>query len=202
MKITPSPFEKEYKYCPSCRGELKRKVIDRRNLLVCPKCGFIFWNNPKPVTSVLLERDGKVLMLQRKQEPLKNYWVLPGGFINYEETPKQAAIREAKEETGLKVKIDQLLDAYRIEDDPRGIHIEIVFKGTILSDEFSPWCAAEHRPFKNSSLRSSDHNVGAKGDIRLNEESSRFEFFPLNKLPRLIAYQHRRVILDWQKKRG
>ena len=51
------------------------------------------------------------------------------------------------------------------------MHIEIVFKGTILSDK-----------------------------LRLNEESSRFEFFPLNKLPRLIAYQHRRVILDWEKK--
>jgi len=172
MKITPSPFEKDYKYCPNCRTKLERKVIDRRNLLNCPKCGFIFWNNPKPVTSVLLERDGKVLMLERKQQPLKGYWVLPGGFIDYEETPREAAVREAKEETGLKVRIDYLLDAYRIEDDPRGMHIEIVFKGTILSDK-----------------------------LRLNEESSRFEFFPLTKLPRLIAYQHRRVILDWEKKR-
>ncbi len=172
-KITPSPFERDYKYCPSCRAELERKTIDRRNLLSCPKCGFIFWNNPKPVTSVLLERDGKVLMLQRKQQPLKNYWVLPGGFIDYEETPREAAVRETKEETGFEVKIDGLLDAYRIEDDPRGIHIDIVFKGTILSDK-----------------------------LRLNEESSRLEFFPLNKLPDLIAYQHRRVILSCGKKRN
>src|SRR3989338_9209911 len=97
--------DKYYKYCPNCKTELQRKIIDNETRLFCLSCSFIFWNNPKPVTSIIIEKDKKVLMLQRSNKPFKNYWVLPGGFTGYEETAEQSIIREAKEETGLNVKI-------------------------------------------------------------------------------------------------
>lgn len=110
---------KYYKYCPNCKTELQKKIVNNETGLFCSSCSFVFWNNPKPVTSVIIEKDNKVLMLQRYNEPFKNYWVLPGGFMGYEETAEQSIIREAKEETGLNVKIKGIVGVYRIYNDPR-----------------------------------------------------------------------------------
>ncbi|MFA5076171.1 MAG: NUDIX hydrolase [Patescibacteria group bacterium] len=167
-----SPREKQYKFCPTCRAELARREIDRRQLLACPKCDFIFWNNPKPVTSVILAKAGQVLMVKRKQEPLQGYWVLPGGYIDYGETPQAAAIREAKEETNLDVRIKDLVGVYQIDNDPRGHNIDIIYCADIIG-----------------------------GQLAINEESAEFDFFDVESLPELIAYTHRQAIGDWQKSR-
>jgi len=70
-------------------------------LLACSKCKFIFWNNPNPVTSVILEKKDRILLIKRNKRPLKDYRVLPGGVIDYNEKPEAAIIREVKEETNL-----------------------------------------------------------------------------------------------------
>ena len=162
--------EKEYKFCPTCAAKLVRKVIDRRSLLACPKCSFVFWNNPKPVVSVILDKEGKILFVKRAKKPLKGYWCLPGGYIDYIEMPEAAAIREAKEETNLNIKIDELVGVYQIDNDPRGINIDIIYAGSIIT-----------------------------GKLKLNEESSEFKFFAIDKLPKLIAYKHREAIKDWER---
>ncbi len=172
MDGAPTPYEKEYVFCPTCKSRLSRKRIDRRNLLSCSDCGFVFWNNPKPVTSVILEKDGKVLLIKRSQEPLKGYWCLPGGYIDYEEKPEDAAVRETGEETGLNVKIVKLSGVYQIDNDPRGMQLDIIYAGSITS-----------------------------GKVKVNVESSEFGFFSRKELPKLIAYKHRQAILDWWKSR-
>jgi 8-oxo-dGTP diphosphatase len=58
-----------------------------------------------------------VLLIQRKNEPYKNKWALPGGFVNSKENIRHAAIRELKEETGLKVKNLNLLKIMNIKTD-------------------------------------------------------------------------------------
>lgn len=62
-----------YKFCPQCAHELSLQVIEDQDVKKCDKCGFIFWNNPKPAASALIYKDNTVLMLQRAQEPLKGY---------------------------------------------------------------------------------------------------------------------------------
>ena len=57
---------------------------------------------------VVINRD-EVLLLKRNTEPLKGYWGLPGGLIELKETPQQTAIRELKEETGIKASIKDLV---------------------------------------------------------------------------------------------
>ncbi len=52
----------------------------------------------------------EVLLLKRNTEPLKGHWGLPGGRVELGETPKQAAIRELKEETGIKASMDELVN--------------------------------------------------------------------------------------------
>lgn len=165
-----SVYEQEYKFCPTCQSSLVRKEIEHKARLTCPNCGFIFWNNPKPVTSILLHKDGKVLMLKSHKEPYVDYWVLPGGYIDYEEEPFQAAAREVKEEIGLEAKIESLIDVYRIGDDPRGANIDIVYVGT------------------------------AEGEPKVESETfSEFAYFSPNELPEKIAYNHRGVIQKWSK---
>ncbi|MDO8503110.1 MAG: NUDIX hydrolase [bacterium] len=147
---------------------MRKSAVDGEPVDTCPKCGFIFWGNPKPVASLLIVQDGKILMIQRSQEPLKGYWCLPGGFIRWFETPEQALIREVKEETGLNAKITRIIGVYQIDNDPRGIHLDIIYEGR------------------------------ANGKVKINlKEHQKFDFFEAAKLPKLIAYKHREAIKDW-----
>lgn len=57
------------------------------------------------VAGTIIEKDGKILMLRRAFEPGKNKLDLAGGLVDKNETPEQAAVREAKEETGFDVKL-------------------------------------------------------------------------------------------------
>lgn len=156
-------------YCPQCKEKLQKQYLDGEDVLICPSCGFHYWQKPKPVVSILISKDGKVLMLQRNHDPFKNYWVLPGGFIRYDETPTDAICRETKEEIGLVPKIRRIIGAYRIDDDPRGVHIDIIYEGSV------------------------------EGTIQLSEEDKRYLYVNPKNLPQHIAYKHRDAINDWIK---
>lgn len=85
---------------------------------------------PKLAVDVLVEENGKILLIKRNFDPFKGKWALPGGFIEYKETVEQAAVREVKEETGIDVELEGLLGVYSDpERDPRGHVISIVFFG-------------------------------------------------------------------------
>ena len=69
-----------------------------------------------------------VLLIKRRNEPFKDCWAFPGGFINIDESAEDAALRELKEETGLEVKSIEQLKAYSNPGrDPRERVITIVF---------------------------------------------------------------------------
>jgi len=73
----------------------------------------------------------KILLIQRRNEPFKDYWAIPGGFVEYGETVENTAIREAKEETGIDIKLKRLFNVYSKPDrDPRGHSITIVYLAT------------------------------------------------------------------------
>jgi 8-oxo-dGTP diphosphatase len=76
------------------------------------------------------EEDFEVLLIQRKNEPFKNMWALPGGFVDMEETLEHAVNRELEEETGLKdIDLKQFHTAGNPGRDPRGRNITVVFYG-------------------------------------------------------------------------
>jgi ADP-ribose pyrophosphatase YjhB (NUDIX family) len=70
---------------------------------------------PRPWVGVgvIVVRDGRVLLIQRGREPGRGLWALPGGMVDLGETMRQAAAREALEETGLKVEVG---DVYWVAD--------------------------------------------------------------------------------------
>jgi mutator protein MutT len=104
---------KAFKFCPLCKHPLCRIGIDDRKRLVCQKCGWINYENPVPVAScVARNKKGEILIARRNLEPGKNKWALPGGFVEGDETPEKACLRELKEETGIDGGIAKLLGVY------------------------------------------------------------------------------------------
>jgi len=83
---------------------------------------------PIPVVDIIIEKDGRILLLHRAIYPFIGKLVIPGGKVEYGETVENAAIREAKEETGLKVGLKKLFGVYsNPKRDPRMHSISAVF---------------------------------------------------------------------------
>ncbi|MDP7115757.1 MAG: NUDIX domain-containing protein [Candidatus Woesearchaeota archaeon] len=85
------------------------------------------------IVDTILEKDGKVLMLIRKFDPGKGKLDLLGGFVDKGETIEEAAIREAKEESGLNVKLIGKLGTFDYLD--REEKTANVFIGDVISGE-------------------------------------------------------------------
>ncbi|MGV8080471.1 MAG: NUDIX domain-containing protein [Syntrophales bacterium] len=101
-----------------------------RTAKACPVCGHIeeCWRNPVPTVDVIIEVDGGIVLISRKNPPLG--WALPGGFVDYGESLEEAAVREAREETGLDVTLLRQFHTYsRPDRDPRQHTITTVFLG-------------------------------------------------------------------------
>lgn len=72
--------------------------------------------------------DIKILLIQRKNEPYKDFWAFPGGFVDLDESVENCVVRELEEETGLKdVKFEQFFTASEKGRDPRGHTISVFF---------------------------------------------------------------------------
>ena len=85
--------------------------------------------NPYPTVDIIIEIDGKIVLIERKYPPLG--WAIPGGFVETGETLAQAARREAKEETSLDVTLTELFHCYADpKRDPRHHTISTVFIAT------------------------------------------------------------------------
>jgi 8-oxo-dGTP diphosphatase len=88
-------------------------------------------NNKKISITVdifIYNSNNEFILIKRKNYPFKGYWAFPGGFVEYGETVENAAIREAKEETGIDVKLEKLVNIYSKPDrDPRGHTITAVY---------------------------------------------------------------------------
>lgn len=80
------------------------------------------------VDPLIVTEKSEVVLVRRKFPPFRGLYALPGGFVEYGETTEQACVREAEEETGLKVRIEKLLGVYSDPGrDPRGHTVSVVF---------------------------------------------------------------------------
>lgn len=84
------------------------------------------YRNPAPTVDIIIEICGGIVLIRRANIPLG--WAIPGGFVDYGETLERAAIREAREETGLDVELMRQLYTYSDpRRDPRRHTISTVF---------------------------------------------------------------------------
>jgi ADP-ribose pyrophosphatase YjhB (NUDIX family) len=100
-----------WRYCARCSGAL----ASEDDHLVCTQCGAQYWANSIPGAQGILERDGRVLLGLRANEPRKGCWDLPGGFLHETEKPEDGLRREFLEETGIAIEPVELM---RIDIEP------------------------------------------------------------------------------------
>ncbi len=135
------------------------------------------YDYPRPaltVDVVLITNDSqpKVLLIQRKNNPFKDCWAFPGGFMDMDETLETAAYRELKEETHITVTELQHLGIYdAISRDPRGRTISAVYYKQV------------------------EECIPATAD----DDAKNVHWFPVSQLPGL-AFDHEKIITDLLKK--
>jgi 8-oxo-dGTP diphosphatase len=123
--------------------------------------------NPAPTVDIIIELEGRRIVLIRRKNPPPG-WALPGGFIDYGESAEAAAVREAQEETGLKVELVEQFHAYSDPDrDPRQHTISVVFIARAAGEPHGSDDAAEARGFSP------------------------------DELPEQMAFDHRQIISDY-----
>jgi 8-oxo-dGTP diphosphatase len=94
-------------YCPRCGAELPA-----RPPVTCTGCSYQLFVNARPTATVIVVRDGSFLAVRRTIEPKLGLWELPGGFCDGWEHPADAAVREAREELGVTVRLDEFVGMY------------------------------------------------------------------------------------------
>ncbi len=158
----------EFRFCPLCRNALKQKKVDNVKRLVCSKCGWVYYRNPLPIViCAVKDKENKILVAKRNTKPSINKWALPGGFIELDETPKVACLRELKEETGLKGKVERLIGVYIQKSKYYGSLLVIGYEVSI-----------------------------SENGLSLNSELKEAKFFDKENLPIIPFLSHRKVIKE------
>ena len=108
-------MEIRYNFCPTCSGPLEPRILKRGDpeRLVCTRCGQVLYLDPKVAVGTIVRTDDRRLVLVRRAiEPGYGLWVFPGGYVDRGEDVTAAAVREAREEAGLDVEIERLVNIY------------------------------------------------------------------------------------------
>ena len=129
------------------------------------------FKNPFPTVDIIIEVDGGIVLIERKNPP--HGWAIPGGFVDYGETVEAAAVREAKEETGLDVTLIRLLGVYSDPArDPRSHTISTVFVGS------------------------------ASGQPEADDDAADAGVFTEDTLPERIVFDHKKILADYFRSRS
>jgi 8-oxo-dGTP diphosphatase len=131
--------EPVYRFCPSCGSPLatRRLKASDPERPVCPSCGYVVYLDPKvAVGTIIRTGDDEIVLVRRAIEPGYGLWVFPGGYVDRGEEITAAAIREAREESGLDVRIDNLIDIYSYEGSPIiVVYAATALRGALCGDE-------------------------------------------------------------------
>lgn len=122
--------------------------------------------NPLLTVDIIIQCQGGIVLIERKNPP--HGWALPGGFVDYGESLETAAMREALEETGLKVSLVEQMHTYSDpERDPRHHTVSTVFIAT------------------------------AKGTPKAADDARNAEIFTAKDLPSPIVFDHPTILNDY-----
>jgi ADP-ribose pyrophosphatase YjhB (NUDIX family) len=138
----------------------------------CSKCGneIEVYQNPIPTVDIIIEIESKgIVLIKRKNPPYG--WAIPGGFVDYGESLEKAAVREAKEETNLNVKLIRQFHTY---SDPK-------------------------RDPRHHSI-STAYIAKAKGIPKAKDDALEIGIFIESNLPDEIAFDHREILRDYFKR--
>lgn len=165
---------KRYKFCPLCKSNLIKKKKNGNYYPSCKKCGWVYYSNPLPSVAAFVYNDnGEILLIKRGVAPGKGKWALPSGFIEQNELPEEAVLRELREETNIKGSIHKLIGVYT---EPTKLY------GNVLLIAYDINCFQCKPKFGSDTLRA--------------------KFFSAGKLPAITFASHRAIIKDGIAKNG
>jgi len=104
-----------YRFCTRCGGRLAPTRFKASEPVrpVCQACGHIVYLDPKVAVGTIIRNDKReIAMVRRAIEPGYGKWVFPGGYVDRGEALLAAAVREAREESRLQIRIDGLVNVY------------------------------------------------------------------------------------------
>src|SRR5882672_3022302 len=130
--LHPHDDSHAYQFCPRCGGALERRRLKATEpeRPVCTRCGFVFYLDPKiAVGTIIRAESGRIILVRRAIEPGYGKWVFPGGYVDRGEPLTSAARREAREECGLDVRLDGLINIYSY---PGRAPVIVVYAATAL----------------------------------------------------------------------
>lgn len=159
-------------YCVSCGQPLEVRQAFGALRPVCTGCGRTHFVDPKVAVGVLIQADGRLLLVQRSQDPQRGKWSIPAGFMDRGEDPLRAAQREALEETGLQIQITGLQDIYPAGADGGGADMLVVYYAAVT-----------------------------EGELRPGDDAAQAGYFPAEALPELAFASTRAIIARWQHDR-
>lgn len=104
----------DYRFCPRCGQALAPRLLKQTEppRLVCGGCEFVCYLDPKVAACTIVSVPGGIVLLRRAIEPERGKWVFPGGFVDRGEPVHEAAVREAREEVLLDVRLTGVLGVY------------------------------------------------------------------------------------------
>jgi ADP-ribose pyrophosphatase YjhB (NUDIX family)/ribosomal protein S18 acetylase RimI-like enzyme len=166
-------------FCQKCGSAMKLSTLDGRSRWQCPVCGYVQYENPVPGVGVLIEHQGRLVLVQRDRPPRAGEWALPSGFIEADESVEDAAVREALEETGLHIELVELFGVYSFPEGPPRSGLIIFYRARTKNiatlhagddardvrlfgpDEFPPICFRTHREVLTRWLEMRQQNTSA-----------------------------------------
>jgi ADP-ribose pyrophosphatase YjhB (NUDIX family) len=160
-------------YCSACGNRVESRFVHGKDRPVCVECGKVHFREPKVAAAVLIEEDGKILLVRRVNTPYQGHWTLPAGFVDGAEDPRVAAARECLEETGLRIEIGNLLDVIHGLEHPNGASIVIAYQGRVIGGTLEP-----------------------------QDDADAADFFPPDRLPPLGFQATRKLVRLWLGKRN
>ena len=103
----------DFNFCPRCAAPLATRELGGLPRRACSvgDCGFVHWDNPTPVVAALVERDGMIVLARNHAWPEKMFGLITG-FLERDEAPEQAVVREVKEELSLDTLAVALIGVY------------------------------------------------------------------------------------------
>jgi len=158
-------------YCVRCGSVLETRVIEGRELEACPNDDFVLWRDPKVASAVIVEVDGGVVLGRRAIEPGYGLWCLPGGFVNDDEHPADAARRECIEEISAAVELTSLIGVYHVPKRDAPSMVGIAYRARLAD--------------------------GAR--LKPGAEMLEVRVFPVDSLPPLAFPSHRQVLDEFLK---
>ena len=174
MPTPNDPTPRPHRFCPYCATPLAPADDHGTLRPTCPACGHISYQNPAPAVGVILERKGSIVLVKRRYEPQAGLWGLPAGFMESGESPEETAIREALEETGLRIDIDRLHGAYRGAGSGTGARVVLlVYRARI-----------------------------AGGRLRAGDDAEEVGWFDLLAMPTLAFRSHKQALREYHRDLG